>query len=387
MAMGTPERQSARGAGSHDPADPDTLRSEDSPGEAADGGEPHPMTFSLLGRLFTAPLLIIGTIVGGAVLVVILFGGPASSEERSITQLLQALEATSGEKSLGVLLPREKELWQTALELSLRLKHKDKEPDLTEGELASAAHRLSALVRADLSNLDRLATHGAQRTNQREIRSRRLEFVIRALGRTEHPDAVETLVEIVKSGWEPYVQVAMQELGGLGAIPGARESVGPIVEVLRESRVAETRLLACTVLSVLAREDDQQAIEVLNSTRLTGDAEVAWSAALALARLGSDAGKSTLLDLLDRSFLESGERYHVSEQAGNVHRYPMPPQRVDGLLIAAIDAASKIENADLWEMIVRLESDRSPVVRSRASEALGRRGSATGGPQIGNLEE
>lgn len=329
-----------------------------------------PLTASLLGKLFAVPFLIIGTIVGGAVLVVLLFGGPASPQRRGVDSLLQSLEASSGGKSMGLLLPREKELWQTAVELSMRLEKKNLEAQLTEAELKSVAARLSALVRADLANLDSLLTSGSERLDQRAVRSRRLEFVIHALGRTERPEAVGPLLDVLRDGREPYVTVAMQELGELRALPETRQAIEPITEILTTTTGSETRLMACTVLSVLATSDDQGAIDALAATRLSSEGEVAWSAALALARLGSRAGKSTLLDLLDRSFLESDERYHVSDAAGNVRRYRLPPQRVDEFLLAAIGAASKLDDAELRAMIERLESDPSPAVRVRATDAL-----------------
>lgn len=325
-----------------------------------------PLTASLLGKLFGIPFLIIGTIVGGAVLVVVLFGGPASPQRRGVDSLLQSLEASSGAKSMGLLLPREKELWQTAVELSMRLEKKNLEADLTEAELESIAARLSALVRADLANLDSLLTSGAERLDQRAVRSRRLEFVIHALGRTERPEAVGPLLDVLRDGREPYVTVAMQELGELHALSETSRAVEPITEILTTSTRSETRLMACTVLSVLATPDDRRVLDALVTTRLSSEGEVAWSAALALARLGSAAGKSTLLDLLDRTFLESDERYHVSDAAGNVRRYRLPPHRVEELLMVTIDAVSELDDAELRAMIERLESDPSPAVRAAA---------------------
>lgn len=344
-----------------------------------------PMTFSLLGRFFAVPLVIIGTIVGGAILVVLLFGGPASPDHRTIDDLLQALESGSGEKSLGVLLPREKELWQTALELSVRMDGKDKEASLTEAELTSVAARLSAMVLTDLDNVDRMATIGAERTNQRKVRSRRLEFLIGALGRTERPEAVDVLIEVVRRQAEPYVQVAMQMLGNLHALEATREAVEPILALLKGTKVVETRLVACTALSVLAERGDRRVTDALASARLVDDGEVAWAAGLALARLGDSAGKSTLLDLLDRSFLASGERYRVTDESGTVRRYPLPPQRVDGLMLAAMDAARNLSDADLWETIQGLESDPSPAVRARASEMI--KGRASGAPTTTTQEQ
>jgi len=331
------------------------------------------MTLSWLGRLFTVPLLIIGAIVGGAVIVVLLFGGLASPQARSIDDLLQMLEANSGERSLGVLLPREKELWQTALELSIRLENKHQEAELTEEKMISVTARLATMIRADLESLDRIVTTGSDRQAHRNVRSRRFEFLIRALGGTERPEAVEVLVDIVGRGREPYAQVAMQMLGDLHAIPSTRQAIEPMVALLRTATMVETRLVACTALSVLATGDDQPVIDALAEPLRSAEGELAWSAALALARLGSDLGRETLLDLMDRPFLASGDRYEALDDAGQVRRYPMPPQRVDALMIAAIDAVSNLDDKDLWKTIEGLQSDRAPAVRAKAAEAVAQR--------------
>ncbi len=336
---------------------------DDTPGDPDELPALEPMTLSLLGKFFGVPFVIIGTIVGGAVIVVLLFGGPASPQGRSVESLLQALEASSGEKSMGLLLPRAKEPWQAGLELSVRLANKDQEAELADGELQSIAVRLAAMVQVDLANIERFLTQNPARI----IRSRRLEFLIHALGRTEQPEAIEPLLKVLRRGREPYAIAAMQELGQLHEMPEARRAIGPIVAIIKGSKQPETQLTACTVLSVLATPDDRQVIDALSALRLRSEGEVAWSAALALARLGSDAGKSTLLDLLNRSFLESGKRYRVADTDGSIRRYQLPPQRVDKLLMAAIDAASILDDAEVWEIISQLRSDPSPAVRGRAT--------------------
>ncbi len=360
------ERQSTD-ASSGDPS----LPSEAGGSGSEDRPDLEPMTFSVLGRFFAVPLLIIGAIVGGAVLVVVLFGGPSAPHERPLDELVQALEATTGESSFGMLLTREKEHWQTALELSVRLKEKEKEPDLTEERLENVAGRLAAMIRTDLGFFDQTQQTQASRSDQLQIRSKRLEFMIHALGRTGCGKAVETLIDIVRSGREPFVQVALQELAEQHEMPETRPAIEPIVALLGRGMSSETRLIACTALSVLAAPSDATVIEALSRVRLEADGDVAWSAALALARLGSSAGKSTLLDLLDRSFLESDGLFHVDDKKkGTVHRFRIPPQRVDEILIAAVDAASHLDDADLWEMIRRLHSDPSPTVRAKVGDTL-----------------
>ena len=337
-----------------------------------------PITWSVLGKFFGVPLLIIGTVVGGAIVVVLLFGGPAGPEQRTIQDLLQALESNSGERSAGILLPREKELWQTALELSKRLEKKSVE--LTTEELTATAQRLASMVTVDLGHLDRVPAFGDDLAQQRALRSKRFEFLLHALGRTECDEAVGPLIAVVESGREPYAAVAMQKLGSLHALPAARNAVEPILEVMASSREPVTLLTACTVLSVLARSEDGHVRNALSAIQLSNEGEVAWSAALALARLGWADGKSTLLDLLDRSYWESGERYQVTDEGGNVKRYPMPPQRIDEWLTASVDATSNLDDEDLWAMIDRLKSDRSPAVRGVAARAIERRAKRRASP-------
>ncbi len=166
---------------------------------------------------------------------------------------------------------------------------------------------------------------------------------------------------------------AMQELANLHHLPGSKRAVKPILAMLTSQNQADTLIVAATALSVLGSGDDPRVIDALASTTLSHDGEVAWSAALALARLGSDRAKSTLLDLLDRRFWETGERYRVMAPDGTVRLYPMPPARIDQLLVAAIEAVSNLGNAELWEVVEGLQTDASPAVRGAVAKAMGAR--------------
>ena len=134
---------------------------------------------------------------------------------------------------------------------------------------------------------------------------------------------------------------------------------------------AELMIVACTALSVLADPADRSVADALVSALRSREGEVGWSAALALARLGHSAGKSTLMDLLDRSFWESGERYQVTNEAGARLGYRMPKDRVDRYLIAAMDASSKLSDPEVWQMIEALQEDPRPGVRAKATEVMG----------------
>lgn len=340
------------------------------------GGDEHmdapvpPMTWSLMGRFFAVPFLIISVIVTGAILVVFLFGGPAGPDRRSIDDLLKGLESSTGQRSAGVLLPREKELWQMALELSLRLESKDKE--LTSEELSQVTTRLASMVEAQI-----LAPYSAKTADlapdEALARSRRLEFLIHALGRTQRPEAVNPLIKIITENREPFVASALQELGNLHELAEARAAVPEIIQLLSRSPRPETAMVAATALSVLASPGDREATGALKSLMFGHDGEVAWSAAMALARLGDASGRTVLMDMLDRKFWESGERYQIVDQSGAVHRYPMPPQRIEAMLLAAMDAASHLQDQGLWDAIATLQSDPVPRVRMKAVELASER--------------
>lgn len=349
---------------SPDPAPADSL----DPGAA--GLEP--LTMPTIGRLFAVPLIIICVIVGGAVIVVLAFGSLTSERSRSIDSLLSSLEQSTGEPVLGLLVTREKELWQTAMELGSRLKMKDSE--LTPQELDAVVTRLGVLVEKDLQAAADLNPDTAPPGDPARHRAGRLQWLIRALGRTEQPEALPPLIRVVEAGFEPYRMTATVELANLKNVAGVEAAIEPIRLALETSDSVPTLLVACAALSALANPGDRVVIETLSRARLEHDGEVAWNASLALARLGSDEGKLTLMDLLDRSFWEAADRYQQTDSSGVTHRYPMPKERIERFLIAAIDAASTLDDDELRGRIDVLKSDPSLEVRRTATEALAKAG-------------
>ena len=86
------------------------------------------MTSRLMTQLFAVPALIVGAVITCALLVTLAFGWIASGQEESIESLITKISAGTGDKVIGVVLPpKEKELWQAALELAQRLQQPEKE--------------------------------------------------------------------------------------------------------------------------------------------------------------------------------------------------------------------------------------------------------------------
>ncbi len=117
----------------------------------------------LLGRLFVVPLIILAVILSCAMIVVLSFGAITSDREKPLTQVLSLLEAGTGEKTAGLILaPQDKEMWQAAQELALRLERIESE--VTPEELPEIQARLVRLLERDLSAAGPSERIGRQRT-------------------------------------------------------------------------------------------------------------------------------------------------------------------------------------------------------------------------------
>ena len=57
---------------------------------------------------------------------------------------------------------------------------------------------------------------------------------------------------------------------------GLDRAIEPVLGALRDSADAETRLVASTMLSLIARPTDRRVIEKLSEVRLANDGELAW---------------------------------------------------------------------------------------------------------------
>ena len=345
-------------------------RAEGLPGGTIDapvgpGSEPNPpvepMTAGLLARLFGVPLLIVGFVVGCAVVVVLLFGSITSDPQRPVSSLLSVLESSSGEKTAGVLLPRDKELWQVARELALRLGQKEKE--LTQGEVEEVTDRLVGLLERDAPHESELSEMGVKR----------FHFVIQALGLTDSPRAVEPIAGLLSSDNADTRRIALTSLARLGESTDVSAAMYAMYRAVGDASPT-VRMVACAAVSAVVPRGDARAIDVLKRAYLDGDREVQWNAALGLARLGSSATKSLLLDMLDRPYWETQVTLKASGGGGRATEYPLPPQAVVRYLCATVDACAGLMDDEIALEIEKLKSDASAEVREAVARALGTEG-------------
>ncbi len=335
------------------------------PGVPGDAPDAPVMTASLMARLFGVPLLIICIIVGCAVTVVLLFGSLATDRERSVDDLLTVLETSTGERTAGMLLPKEKELWQVGRELALRLDKKDAE--LTADELEKVVRRLLGL----------LSRESARSADLSPMGRKRMHYVMEALARTDAPEAVEPLGEMLSDGSAETRRVALVALAELGQRTSIRSAMKPMTAVLRDDSDATVRMIACASLSSVATPADRDVISAMEKAYLSGDRDVTWNAALALARLGNPKGRSLLLDMLDRSYWEKEVRVRIASGSGTTGDYPMPPQAVNRYLVAAVDASASLDDDGVWAGIRQLQSDAAPEVVAEVRKVLSRRAAAS----------
>ncbi|MEE9297124.1 MAG: HEAT repeat domain-containing protein, partial [Phycisphaerae bacterium] len=299
-------------------------------------------------------------IVGCAVVVVLLFGAITTDQERSIASLVDVLESRVGEKTAGVLLPNEKEVWQVSRELALRLQNKESE--LTPEELVTVTARLSALMRR----------YGASSSGLSEMGRKQMRFVMRALALTGAAQAVTPIAAMLDDQDASTRREALTNLVLLRDLPQVHQALPRMIGALQDHN-SVVRATACVSISTVAGESDAAAVEALGRAYFDEDREVRWNAALALARLGSPKGRSLLLDMLDREYWEKHVRVRIETGTGSFNEYVMPPQAVDRYLAATIEAASHLYDEQVWDQIVALEADRSPEVKNAVRKVLERR--------------
>ncbi len=317
---------------------------------------------SVVLKLVGVPLLIVTLIVGGAITVVILFGRVSAEKDKSVTELLAAVESPHGEKLLDVaLMPRDKEIWQAARELAMRLDKK--EVEVSPADLDVIVQRLTALCDRMLASAGELGKTGVQK----------FEFVLAALARTDRPEAVAPVVRCLECPLWEIRRSAVQALASMHEVPGVRAAgLTPICRLAADDPEPVVRTVAAYALSFVADPTDTEAVEALTAicTGSEDQREVIWNAALSLARLGSPAGRAELLDMLDRSYWSEKVTMRIESAPGQIVESPMPPARIDEHLIAAIDAVSHLDDEELWSAVRALETDPSPQVVNRVREVM-----------------
>lgn len=278
-----------------------------------DEDSPSPLRVAL--GFFILPMLL----VIGAVGVFLLFGLIAH-EDKSVEEYLA--EVTGG----GI-----NEPWQGAFGLANKLA----QDDSLQGD--------PALARLIANTLDHPNAADPQ------VRT----FLLLALGRVGHTDSVPLLVEYLD---DPDADVRLKTLWSIGNIgaPAASQTAGAVSGRLADDEDAGVRAYSAYVLGTL---DDQSAVVPLEVALNDAAITVRFNAAVALARLGDDAGMEELRRMIDREYLVS---------IGDLN-----PQQQQDTMVAAMQSFVMLQRPDVQDELTELrDNDPDARVRETARSAL-----------------
>lgn len=305
--------------------------------------------------MFVVPAIIVVVLLAAAV-VVVLFGASSVTQQRTIAELLDVLEKGNGERQLPhVLLPNEREYWQAAQELSKRVAGPGRV--LSPEKIEHTAKRIVGILEAMPAPANTAKPSSAAPRH----------FLMLALGRLGSPVGVPVLLNLAESDQASTRMVAFRSLAEMHDLAEARRALPAALAGLDDPD-ASVRLVACVAIAAIAARGDAVAIRAL-SDKLAAEREMQWNAAIALARLGSDRGKLVLENMLQRAFWAGMELEYVDD--GSLVQRRFTSIEISNRLVAAIEAASLIEDAELRSLIsaLREDEDESHLVREAARAA------------------
>jgi HEAT repeat protein len=177
-------------------------------------------------------------------------------------------------------------------------------------------------------------------------------FLLLALGRVGDPDSIPLLVGYLD---DPDADVRLKTLWSIGNIgaPAAASTTPDVVDRLTDED-SGVRGYSAYVLGTL---DDERAVAPLEVALNDSVGQVRFNAAVALARLGSDAGMEELRRMIDREYL-----------AG---RGELNPQQQQDAMVAAIQAFALLHAESMQDELTDiLNDDPDARVRDAARAAL-----------------
>ncbi len=261
---------------------------------------------------FILPLLI----ALGAVAVFLLFGVIAHEDKPAAEYLA---EVTGG----GI-----NEPWQAAFHLAQML--------AVDDSLRGDEDTANAIARA-------LEHRNAENPQVRQ-------FLVLALGSVGHPSSVEVLVPLLDDEDSDVRLKALMALGNIGA-PASSAAVPEVADLLDDEDVG-IRTYAAYLLGML---EDEAAVGSLTVALNDAAFPVRGNAAVALARLGNDAGLDELRKMIDRTYL--GDHPDLS------------PQQQQDAMIAAIQALGIIDAREAREQLQNVH-ENDPDLRVRETARL-----------------
>ena len=186
-------------------------------------------------------------------------------------------------------------------------------------------------------------------SNDRDARIQ--QYLAIAMGATKDTRYMKTLIEAMPNADIGVVQACAFALGNIGA----SEAIDPLKNLLDNSE-PQVRLHAVIALGKIG---GSSTIPLLKSMLSDQEPNVRWDASIALAKQKDSSGRSILLDLLDRKYLNSFPNIDEKEKVQ--------------VMLVAISVAHFIQNQELKSRLEDINSnDKNLKIREAARIALGK---------------
>ena len=179
--------------------------------------------------------------------------------------------------------------------------------------------------------------------------SRIQQYLAIAMGATKDKRYTQTLIEAIDGSDEGVIQACAFALGNIGTI----DAIDPLEKLLNNSE-PQIRLHAVIALGKIG---EPSTVPILKKMLSDSEPNVRWDASIALAKQKDSSGRSILLDLLDRKYLNSFPNIDEKEKVQ--------------VILVAISVAHFIQNQELKTVLVNIrENDENLKIREAARIAL-----------------
>ena len=186
-------------------------------------------------------------------------------------------------------------------------------------------------------------------SNDRDARIQ--QYLAIAMGATKDTRYMKTLIEAMPNADIGVVQACAFALGNIGA----SEAIDPLKNLLDNSE-PQVRLHAVIALGKIG---GSPTIPLLKNMLSDQEPNVRWDASIALAKQKDSSGRSILLDLLDRKYLNSFPNIDEKEKVQ--------------VMLVAISVAHFIQNQELKSRLEDINSSENNLkIREAARIALGK---------------
>ena len=184
-------------------------------------------------------------------------------------------------------------------------------------------------------------------SNERDARIQ--QYLAIAMGATKDERYTATLIEAISSSDEGVIQACAFALGNIGRI----DAVEPLKKLLGHP---EPQIRLHSVIA-LGKIGGPSIVPYLKKMLSDSEPNVRWDASIALAKQKDSSGRSILLDLLDRKYLNSFPNIDEKEKVQ--------------VILVAISVSHFIQNQELKMVLDNIkEKDENLKIRQAARIAL-----------------